>query len=209
MSSTSKSLNTSPTSNSACPSCGLQWQCVCQSIPKISSDLPLSLLMHENEYLRDTNTGKWLLAALPLCQAFKWSRVEKSAALDERIHNKDYLSFLVYPSEKSIPLQQALDSAKQHNKTAHFIILDGTWQEAKKMERKSPWLDNLPRVHLTPTQLSNYQLRRNQSEGHLCTLEVASEILALHENAAQAQLLNDFLTYFSRVFQADKSGHVL
>ncbi|QSA20154.1 DTW domain-containing protein, partial [Vibrio furnissii] len=36
----------------------------------------------------------------------------------------------------------------------HFILLDGTWQEAKKMERKSPWLKDLPRVALSPQQLS-------------------------------------------------------
>ncbi|WP_165312588.1 tRNA-uridine aminocarboxypropyltransferase [Vibrio ziniensis] len=193
---------------SACPNCGLQFQCVCQAIPKLNSPMPLSLLMHENEYVRETNTGKWLLKALPLCQNFKWSRVAKNDALLERIHNRAYQSFLVYPSEESMALDTALKTAKEQGKTAHFIILDGTWQEAKKMERKSPWLDDITRVHLTPSQISNYQLRRNQSEGHLCTLEVASEILALTGDLAEAQQLNDFLIHFSKVYQADKSGHV-
>ncbi len=170
--------------------------------------MPLSLLMHENEYLRETNTGKWLLEALPLCQEFKWSRVEENRSLVARINHSEYLSFLVYPSEESIPLDVALETAKQHGKSAHFIILDGTWQEAKKMERKSPWLDDVPRVHLTPSQVSNYQLRRNQSDGHLCTLEVASEILEISGNRGDAEKLNNFLAYFSKVYQADKSGHV-
>ncbi|CAM3122996.1 tRNA-uridine aminocarboxypropyltransferase [Vibrio diazotrophicus] len=198
----------SQASNGACPKCGLRLQCVCQNIPMLDSDMPLSLLMHENEYLRETNTGKWLLEALPLCQEFKWSRVEESRSLVARISNSEYLSFLVYPSEESIPLDVALETAKQLSKSAHFIVLDGTWQEAKKMERKSPWLDDVPRVHLTPSQVSNYQLRRNQSDGHLCTLEVASEILAISGNLSDAEKLNHFLAHFSKVYQADKSGHV-
>ncbi len=191
-----------------CPQCGLQYQCVCSAIPKLDSSIPFSLLMHENEYLRETNTGKWLLRALPQCQDYCWKRTEENPALQERVSRSDYLSLLVYPSEDSIPLDEALKLVHRSGYTPHFIILDGTWQEAKKIERKSPWLNKVQRVHLTPTQLSNYQLRRNQSDGHLCTLEVVSEILQLLDEEQAAQQLTVFLDHFSRVYQADKSGHI-
>ncbi len=190
-----------------CNKCGLQFQCICEDIPKLSCNIPLSLLMHENEYQRETNTGKWLLESLPECRDYQWSRVEANSALVERINSPQYLSLLIYPSEESISMDKAIEIARQENKTPHCIILDGTWQEAKKMERKSPWLEGIQRVHLSPEQLSCYQLRRNQSEGHLCTLEVAGELLKAQGFESEAEQLNYFLDYFSRVFHADKSGH--
>ncbi len=191
-----------------CENCGLNYQCVCDDIPQLDSEAVFSLLMHENEYARETNTGKWLLKSLPQCRDYPWSRVEASQELVERTECHRYLSLLIYPSEDSIALDEALLMAVKQQKQPHFIILDGTWQEAKKMERKSPWLENIQRVHLTPEQLSNYQLRRNQNQGHLCTLEVASEILHHLGDHQPAKQLTSFLAYFSKVYQADKSGHV-
>ena len=191
-----------------CKACGLSYQCVCKDIPKLDSDVVISLLMHENEYQRETNTGKWLLKSLPECLDYSWSRVEANSALVERINNNEHLPLLIYPSNDSIPLDEALLMAKANKQKPHYIILDGTWQEAKKMERKSPWLNQVQRVHLTPEQFSSYQLRRNQSQGHLCTLEVVSEILHTLDEHEQATQLTTFLEHFSRVYQADKSGHV-
>ncbi len=191
-----------------CKNCCLSYQCVCDDIPQLNTDIVLSLLMHENEYSRETNTGKWLLKSLPQCRDYPWSRVAPNKELLERVNHGCYLSLLIYPSEDSIALDEALLLAARQQKQPNFIILDGTWQEAKKMERKSPWLDTIQRVHLTPEHLSRYQLRRNQNQGHLCTLEVATEILQKLGDHQPAKQLTSFLAYFSKVYQADKSGHV-
>lgn len=190
-----------------CPQCLLVHQCVCPQVPQLSSALQLSLLMHDNEAQRDTNTGRWLNAALPGCHSFSWSRVEPNAALNERIADPDYYSLLVYPGEQSLNLDDALEQARVLGCQPHFILLDGTWQEAKKMERKSPWLEDLPRVTLSPQQLSRYRLRRNQSDGHLCTLEVGCELLRAIGEAHNAEQLDAFFAEFMAIFQADKSGH--
>lgn len=190
-----------------CPHCLLVHQCVCQQVPQLTSALQLSLLMHDNEWSRDTNTGRWLTATLPDCQAFSWSRVEPNAALKARIADPGHYSVLVYPGEPSLRVEDALAQARALHRKPHFILLDGTWQEAKKMERKSPWLKDLPRVTLSPQQLSQYRLRRNQSDGHLCTLEVGCELLRALDEAPQADALAAFFAQFMAIFQADKSGH--
>ncbi len=51
--------------------------------------------------------------------------------------------------------------------------------KARKMFRKSPYLDHLPVLSLQPEQLSRYRLRRSRREDHLCTSEVAALCLAL------------------------------
>lgn len=77
------------------------------------------------------------------------------------------------------------------NTRPSFVILDGTWQEAKTMFRKIPLLPTLPRWTLIPLQPSQYVLRRDFSgykermgQGRtevLCTAEVVAEILDRQE----------------------------
>ena len=59
----------------------------------------------------------------------------------------------------------------------YFVDFYYTWQEARKIFNKSPYLKNLPRAQIKPRQASQYQLRRNQPEGGLCTAECVVEIL--------------------------------
>ncbi|MGC9421298.1 tRNA-uridine aminocarboxypropyltransferase [Vibrio sp.] len=193
---------------SACSGCGLTHQCLCAAIPRLSSELHLSLLTHENEFLRETNTGQWLVKALPHCTTFTWRRTSPPRALLQRIADPNYHSVLVYPSAQSLPVAQPLQNAKIKGKKMHFILLDGTWQEAKKMLRKSPWL-TIPHVYITTPNESCYQLRRHQQNGHLCTLEVGAALLDSLNEAENAQRLNHFLNRFMRTLQADKSGHAL
>lgn len=81
----------------------------------------------------------------------------------------------------------------REDEIAHFIVLDATWQEARKMERKSPWLADV-RVHLTTDHVSAYRLRRNQQPGNLCTLEVGLMLLRHFNAEASAEALSSFIT---------------
>jgi DTW domain-containing protein YfiP len=78
-----------------------------------------------------------------------------------------------------------------------FILLDGTWAEAGKMFRKSPYLASLPVLSLQSDQLSRYQLRRSKRGDHFCTAEVAALCLALAGEAHAAQTLDAYLDVFS------------
>ncbi|MCG3725332.1 tRNA-uridine aminocarboxypropyltransferase [Vibrio cincinnatiensis] len=192
----------------ACSGCGLRHQCLCSAIPRLSSELSLSLLTHENEYQRETNTGRWLVQSLPSCSAFTWQRTSPPEALLQRMADPNYHSVLVYPSEQSVPVTLEHQNAQRMGKKMHFIVLDGTWQEAKKMLRKSPWLA-IPHVQINAQGESCYQLRRHQQVGHLCTLEVGSALLNALNEPQNAQRLNTFLHRFMHTLQADKSGHAL
>ncbi|WP_342607762.1 tRNA-uridine aminocarboxypropyltransferase [Vibrio tritonius] len=193
-----------------CPRCGLVHQCICSQIPNLSdSHLLLSLLMHPEEIKRDTNTGRWLKEALPNCETYIWQRTQANQDLLDRINQKNRTSFLVFPTEDSLTDTQAIEQCKAQGTTPHFIILDGTWQEARKMRRKSAWLDKLPTVTLSTSNItSQYQLRRNQESGHLCTLEVANVLLASLGEQTLANQLEQFFLNYMKVYQADKSGHI-
>jgi len=195
---------------SVCPQCQLRYQCVCEYLPSLTSTAHIALLMHENEQRRDTNTGQWLLKSLPSSTSVHtWQRTEPCSKLLALLNDKHYQAYLLFPSEDSVPVSQAFRLTSSEGRTPLFVILDGTWQEAKKMLRKSAWLKDLPLAHIITSHASNYQLRRNQEEGHLCTLEVGSEVLRAIGERQQAEHLLTFFDHYMQAFKADKSGHAL
>ena len=86
-----------------------------------------------------------------------------------------------------------------------FVLLDATWPEARKMFRKSPYLNHLPVLSLRPEQLSRYRLRRSQREDHLCTSEVAALCLALAGEPHAAQTLEAYLDVFTNHYLQAKN----
>lgn len=197
------------TEGSPCPQCLLKHQCVCDQLPSIHAPFHLALLTHENELKRDTNTGQWLDKSLSSASVHIWQRTQICHKLKALLDNEQYQAYLLFPSEESLPVADANHQSAVNNRQPLFIILDATWQEAKKMLRKSPWLAELPHVHINPTHDSRYQLRRNQQTGHLCTLEVGSELLRQVGCGKQADHLLTFFDHYMQAFKADKSGHAL
>jgi len=86
-----------------------------------------------------------------------------------------------------------------------FVLLDATWPEARKMFRKSPYLDHLPVLSLQPEQLSRYRLRRSRRDNHLCTSEVAALCMELAGEPLAAQTLGAYLDVFTHRYLRAKN----
>ncbi|MGO2509252.1 MAG: tRNA-uridine aminocarboxypropyltransferase [Vibrio hibernica] len=198
--------NTTSSTPPACPKCSLRYQCLCNQSPTLSSSLNIALLTHPNELTRATNTGKLLQQCLPHCQVHVWDRVNPPAALLEQIKQRP--SYVVFPNEDAIDMN-TLKTQADHTSPL-FIILDGTWQEAKKMINKSPWLSLLPKVILQPKQQSHYALRRNQATGNLCTCEVGIGLLTELEagNKQEIKQLQHYFELFLEVYEEDRHHRV-
>ncbi|MGS0758014.1 tRNA-uridine aminocarboxypropyltransferase, partial [Roseateles sp. GG27B] len=86
-----------------------------------------------------------------------------------------------------------------------FILLDATWGEARKMFRKSPYLNHLPVLSLQPEQISHYKLRRSRRDDHFCTSEVAALCLSLTGEQLAAQTLEAYLDVFTHHYLQAKN----
>ncbi|WP_299017323.1 tRNA-uridine aminocarboxypropyltransferase [uncultured Photobacterium sp.] len=188
----------------SCPRCGFRHNCICAAEPQLSCDARFILLTHPKELNKDTNTGELMLRTLPDCQRYIWDRVNPPVELLEQINSSRYRPWLLFPSDEQHP---AVPYQAKEGQTDLFILLDATWQEARKMVRKSPWLAQLPRLSLTPRSESSYQLRRNQQTGNLCTCEAGIALLELLGEGEQATQLQQYFQSFLDTFHADKSGH--
>lgn len=84
-----------------------------------------------------------------------------------------------------------------------FILLDGSWREAKKMFRKSPYLNEYPVLSINPARLARYVLRKGSHDFQLSTAEVAILVLeALDEKDNAAA----FGAWFDLFVEVSKHG---
>jgi DTW domain-containing protein YfiP len=174
--------------------------CLCALRPLLTVRAGVCLVMADIEPLKPSNTG-WLVAdVVPDTFAFGWARTEVDPALIALLADPQWQPYLVFPGEfvdsaRVVTEVQAPDA--NDGKRPLFVLLDATWPEARKMFRKSPYLDTLPVLSLQSEQLSQYKLRRSQRDEHFCTSEVAALCLALAGETQAAEVLEAYLDVFT------------
>ena len=157
----------------------------------------MCLVMCDIEPLKPSNTG-WLIADVVTdTAAFGWARTEVDPALLALLADPQWQPYVVFPGEFVASERVVTDVTIQTGKRPLFVLLDATWPEARKMFRKSPYLDHLPVLSLQPEQLSRYRLRRSKREDHFCTSEVAALCMELAGEPQAAQTLEAYLDVFT------------
>lgn len=177
--------------------------CICALRPAVRSRIGVCLLMGDIEALKPSNTG-WLIADLVAdTWAFGWSRTVIDPALIALLNDPQWQPYVVFPAEFAEPsrvIGELLPSHQAEGREAKrplFVLLDGTWSEARKMFNKSRYLDGFPVLSLHPEQVSNYRLRRSSRGDHFCTAEVGALCLALAGEDHNAEALSAWLAVFS------------
>lgn len=188
-----------------CSGCRLApTHCICALRANLPTRSGVCLLMADIEPLKPSNTG-WLIAdVVQDTFAFGWARTDVDPALLALLADPQWQPMVVFPGEfvadERVMHAVPADAGDAPAKRPLFILLDGTWPEASKMLRKSPYLDRFPVLSLQSEQLSRYKLRRSKRDDHFCTAEVAALCLALLGEASEmhaAQTLEAYLDVFT------------
>lgn len=151
-------------------------------------DMKFILLTHSSEFDKRSNTGRVVVDVLGrAAEQVRWDRVHPPVRLVEEIEAGGVA--LMYPG--------AADAAGDDlTGIRQIILIDGTWQEARKIHQRSPYLHKLRRVCLKTAGKSAYCLRKNQKESGLCTAECVIEILRSTGDISKAERLQEsFLTF--------------
>ena len=193
-----------------CDGCRLPpTHCACALRPRVPTRAGVCLLMAPFEALKPSNTG-WLVAdVVPDTHAFVWSRTAVAPALPALLADPQWQPVVVFPGEFAAPervvTELPVDVATPPRRPL-FILLDGTWAEARKAFRKSQYLDRFPVLSLDPAQLSRYRLRSAWHDHHLCTAEIAALCLAMVGDAPAAHALTAWLDVFSERYLRAKQS---
>ncbi|WP_194790132.1 tRNA-uridine aminocarboxypropyltransferase [Pseudomonas sp. UFMG81] len=178
--------------------------CLCAWKPRVQADSGVCLLMHDTEPLKPTNTG-WLIADLiEDTSAFGWLRTSVDEQLLALLDNPQWQPYIVFPGEFVAQERVVSEVVREPGKRPLFILLDATWTEARKMFRKSPYLDRFPVLSLQAEQMSRYRLRRSKRDDHFCTAEVAAMCLDLAGDSQASQALDAYLDVFSLHYLSGK-----
>ncbi len=207
--------------------------CLCAVRPVVATRAGVCLLMADIEALKPSNTG-WLIADVVADTfAFGWARTEVDPALLALLADPQWQPYVVFPGEfvaaERVVTQLIERSDEERQFPAGppqgefapsggsdprsggawgrplFILLDATWPEARKMFRKSPYLDKLPVLSLASDQISRYTLRRSRRDDHFCTSEVAALCLDLAGEPRAAQTLEAYLDVFTHHYLRAKN----
>lgn len=177
------------------------------------------LLTHETELHKPTNTGQVVVDMFDTIanatninvRVVVWSRVNMDPSLLQALKDP---CLLVYPAEDAISLDVSRfdkhllegnvneedESLLQldFSQFKHLMLLDATWQLARKMYNQSPYLKTLPKIQLVGAAPSTYSLRRNQLQIGWCTAEVVIMLLTLIKKPNAARLLQEQYAVFNR-----------
>ena len=84
---------------------------------------------------------------------------------------------LLFPGPSARPIEEARGTLKC------LLVLDGTWNEAKKILHYTPFLQALPRVAFAPAEPSTYRIRKEPRPECVSTIEaIAHSLRALGED---------------------------
>ena len=188
--------------------------CLCAVRPVVPTRAGVCLIMADIEALKPSNTG-WLIADVVAdTAAFGWARTAVDPALLAMLADPQWQPFVVFPGE-FVAAGRVVNTVQhvaadpftppQAARRPLFVLLDATWPEARKMFRKSPYLDHLPVLSLQLDQISRYKLRRSKRDDHFCTSEVAAMCLDLAGEALAAQTLEAYLDVFTHHYLQAKN----
>ncbi|MFY0991909.1 tRNA-uridine aminocarboxypropyltransferase [Halomonas sp. C05BenzN] len=193
-----------------CKGCNLpELNCLCPYRVEAESVARVWLLTHPLEHHKPTNTGRLIRDVLPDTEVFTWYRTVPDERLLARLEDARFAPFVIFPDDQPDYADRVVDieavaGAKRRGRIPVFILLDGTWRQARRIFRKSPYLDRLPVLPLATDRLTRYRLRKPASAAHLCTAEVAAELLRQSGDVVAAETLDDYFDAFNDSYAASR-----
>jgi len=180
-----------------CPSCGrVAPYCVCEFVVPIKSRSKILILQHPQEPGVDIGTVPIIQAAFPNCivkTGLSWPNLKRILGPDVE-HQRWGVLYLGSVHVENLPNERNLFVVDKKGEPRHdqdevlqrlegFIILDGTWSQAKTLWWRNAWLLKLPRLVLKPKMRSAYdKIRKEPRKGCLSTVESVGEVLAALEH---------------------------
>lgn len=165
-------------------------------------NIKFTLLTHEKEFGKRSNTGQLVLDILGgAAEQVRWDRSTPSSRLLQEIAAGKVA--LIYPGASD-------ETGGDLTGIEQFIIIDGTWHEARKIFQRSPYLRAVRRFSLNVAGKSVYNLRKNQKQSGLCTAECVIEVLRRTGNLIAAERLQEGFLAFIRppgAMRGELPGH--
>jgi DTW domain-containing protein len=193
-----------------CSTCYLSSDvCICAWTPTIHTSAQFWLLMHPDECRKPTNTARLIGASIPHTRFFLWYRTVPPAELIALLTDCQFTPYLLVPHGDATLFEGLRERPWLPGRVPAFVLLDGTWSQARKMLHRSPYLQGIPRLAIQPRAPSTYRLRCQRCAQHLSTVEVAIALLAQLDEMTASHVLHAYFRVFAERSMAARHGHPL
>lgn len=166
--------------------------CICGVLPCLHLPYDLVFYSHPLEYWRQSNTAR--LASLSIAGAplfISTDRIDE-VALHETLEQLTW-AYLVFPETASVSIEQVRrDPRWDSGKKPTFVMIDGSWRQARKMTRRLAARYPFPSLVVPPGQGLESRMRQQKDPSRMCTAEAVVSLIAsldLTDNHPERQLM--------------------
>jgi len=156
--------------------------CICPILPIVQTRTEFLILRHIRESERPSNTGRLAALAMPNARIIPCGGGDRTglAPLDDtflRMTN----TWLLWPdgdgAQPDLPLPERI------------VVLDATWQQARRLYSRTPELQAMPRLLLPFPDKSRKRLRDPHRADGMSTIEAVAAAVAVLEGKKVAEPL--------------------
>ena len=182
--------------------------CMCPYVRSVKTQTKFVILMHPKEFKKIKNgTGHLTRLSLENSELYIGLDFSDHKRVNELIDDTANNCYLLYPSKKSIPLNN--NSIAEEGKSTVIFLLDATWDCSRKMLRLSKNLQELPHISFEHTKTSQFEIKTQPEAYCLSTIESTLCVLELlngqgDERLAQIEL-ESFLNPFTEMIKYQQS----
>lgn len=174
--------------NSHCPRCYQRREiCICPILPSVQTRMEILILRHVYEAERPSNTGRLVALAIPNSRIIPCGGGDRIGLppVDEALLHASG-TMLLWPDGTN-----ADSKISDLTPPLRIVVIDATWQQARRLYRNMPVLWNLPRLVLTAQKRQRDRLREQRRSDGMSTLEAVAAAIAKYEGAETARPLEE------------------
>lgn len=160
-----------------------EFGCYCCHIRSFAAPIKFVILIHPIEFRRRIATGRMAHLSIQNSLLISGQNFSNHSQVNELLADSQYQPMVLYPGPKSLNITNITHPQRselfQSHKIPLLFVIDGTWATAKKMMWQSENLKSLPRICFTPTQKSQFRVRKQPAPECLSTIEAIHHTLDL------------------------------
>ncbi len=173
--------------------------CVCGTVPAVPNRTKIHIIQHPREKRHAIGTVRLLndgLQNIAVHVAGPWD--DGFADLKNQIPPD---AGLLFPG----PDAKVLAELSEGERPKDLVVLDGTWGHARTLFSESPWMADLQRFVIEPSEPSRYRIRKEPKVEFVSTLEAV--VYALNALEPELENLNELVPAFDRMIDKAIASH--
>jgi DTW domain-containing protein YfiP len=151
--------------------------CLCDRIVPRELAHRVIVYQHPVEVWRASNTALLITMLYPSARIIIRGDPEGEALLDLLLAEPGCKPYVVFPEPGATEAGDLARTGWAPGERPLFIMIDGSWRQARRMRRRLMQAKVMPAVRLNPARESGYRVRRQIRAGNLATAEATALLI--------------------------------